>query len=435
MKIKMRRMFLFVMCILILFNSTLALAQEDIEVQTTELQQIEQYFDGNDIGKDLSTLGWTKYGTDKDKVSMEVVDLGDGQNGAAAFVLDGVTTGPYCAYRLNSLNYPQGTEVTVEMRIKFSTQKYRELVLFDPNWKKAIQIVTNNGTDLRNSLGSKPSEAFFNFETDTTPGSPDFSKGWHKIWMTFSPSEEVCKVYVDSEKLVSVATPSSAFTTLFEFRLTTQVPNDTNGKINATYMDYFKIYPGPPRDIPSLDLVTADVKSGNVDYGQKIILSNTDPDAQIYYTLDGTIPTEESNLYTDGIPVVANNTIIKAYAVNSLGKISEVATFGPYNLNTVNGMAFASCNFSQNGLEVTSEFSFLNLNSDSVTPELIISLNKDDELIKTNFAPITFQTGLDTQSISFTLPEGLDIADYDIVAYAWDSVDEGHPYCEPQLMR
>ena len=60
--------------------------------------------------------------------------------------------------------------------------------------------------------------------------------------------------------------------------------------------------------------------------GTKITLSNVKKDATIYYTLDGTEPTINSQIYT--APIVVNEEItIKAFAVKDGYKDSEVATF------------------------------------------------------------------------------------------------------------
>ena len=60
--------------------------------------------------------------------------------------------------------------------------------------------------------------------------------------------------------------------------------------------------------------------------GTKITITNVKKDATIYYTLDGTDPTINSQIYT--APIVVNEEItIKAFAVKDGYKDSEVATF------------------------------------------------------------------------------------------------------------
>ena len=46
--------------------------------------------------------------------------------------------------------------------------------------------------------------------------------------------------------------------------------------------------------------------------------------ASVYYTLDGTEPTSESTLYTEGIVLEAGTTVVKAISVNEKGIPSQV---------------------------------------------------------------------------------------------------------------
>jgi hypothetical protein len=60
--------------------------------------------------------------------------------------------------------------------------------------------------------------------------------------------------------------------------------------------------------------------------GAKVGISTTTPEAVIYYTIDGTEPTEQSTVYTDSITVERNCTI-KAIAMRKNWFSSEVTTF------------------------------------------------------------------------------------------------------------
>lgn len=67
---------------------------------------------------------------------------------------------------------------------------------------------------------------------------------------------------------------------------------------------------------------TANVDSGVYYKEQEIILNTATPGTKIYYTTDGTIPTMQSNLYTEPIKVTEDTTI-KAFAVR--GNVNENA--------------------------------------------------------------------------------------------------------------
>ncbi|MDE6014766.1 MAG: leucine-rich repeat protein [Acetatifactor sp.] len=72
---------------------------------------------------------------------------------------------------------------------------------------------------------------------------------------------------------------------------------------------------------------TASIESGSkVKSGTKLFLTSDTPGARIYYTLDGTIPTEASAPYTGGI-VIDRNLIVMAVAVKPNGVYSKVAIF------------------------------------------------------------------------------------------------------------
>jgi alpha-tubulin suppressor-like RCC1 family protein len=74
-----------------------------------------------------------------------------------------------------------------------------------------------------------------------------------------------------------------------------------------------------------VDRVYADKSSGEVPLNTTIKLATSALSSKIYYTLDGSDPTEKSTLYVSPIPVT-KYTIIKAVAVKN-GKYSAVSTF------------------------------------------------------------------------------------------------------------
>lgn len=71
---------------------------------------------------------------------------------------------------------------------------------------------------------------------------------------------------------------------------------------------------------------SASVESGTVKFGSKIELSVSAPNARIYYTIDGTVPTTESLLYENPITILDNDTI-RTFSVED-GKVhSPVAEY------------------------------------------------------------------------------------------------------------
>ena len=80
-----------------------------------------------------------------------------------------------------------------------------------------------------------------------------------------------------------------------------------------------------------LSQVKADVPAGTVDKGTKVVLSNSNSSAAIYYTIDGSTPTTSSTKYSGPISVDEDMTI-KAIAVKSGYTTSNVATF-KYSVN------------------------------------------------------------------------------------------------------
>lgn len=80
-------------------------------------------------------------------------------------------------------------------------------------------------------------------------------------------------------------------------------------------------------EMQKLSIPLANVMSDStVIKGTKIVLSCSDQDAQIFYTLDGMDPTSDSNKYIDPI-VVNEDIVIKAIAVKTGFQNSEIAIF------------------------------------------------------------------------------------------------------------
>jgi len=100
-----------------------------------------------------------------------------------------------------------------------------------------------------------------------------------------------------------------------------------------------------PSDTTSLSFVAANVTVATPlieNNGAKVGISTTTPEAVIYYTIDGTEPTEQSTVYTDSITVERNCTI-KAIAMRQNWFPSQVTSY------TVDLFKVSSVTFAQNG--------------------------------------------------------------------------------------
>ncbi|MGM0508145.1 MAG: alpha-amylase family glycosyl hydrolase [Fusobacteriota bacterium] len=91
----------------------------------------------------------------------------------------------------------------------------------------------------------------------------------------------------------------------------------------------------PDIDILPPSEIVSTPKSGNHEESNLIIsleaIDNIDPEPVIYYTLDGTIPDETSEVYTESININSDTTI-KAMAVDNVGNGSEIFQL-EFNLN------------------------------------------------------------------------------------------------------
>lgn len=80
------------------------------------------------------------------------------------------------------------------------------------------------------------------------------------------------------------------------------------------------------KKIPMVEAVTSNKPSGSVDKNSQITLHSNTKGASIYYTVDGSMPTNRSILYTK--PITITNTVtIKAIAIKNQQKDSIVSTF------------------------------------------------------------------------------------------------------------
>ena len=109
------------------------------------------------------------------------------------------------------------------------------------------------------------------------------------------------------------------------------VPTITNGKVfvgSQNSIDVFGLLASAPAKTPAPTFSPA---PGGYSTPQNVTLSDTNPSASIYYTLDGSIPTTSSALYVAPIQVSAISTTIRAIAVTNGSLTSPVVT-GTYKI-------------------------------------------------------------------------------------------------------
>ncbi len=100
------------------------------------------------------------------------------------------------------------------------------------------------------------------------------------------------------------------------------------GKKNSTDNSYFNVpTPNTANDVSSAfdhsnSVLTISVPTGIYPSTQNIVITNSGT-GSIYYTLDGTTPTNTSNLYTSPI-VISSNTVLKAIVYENPTKYSTV---------------------------------------------------------------------------------------------------------------
>ncbi len=85
--------------------------------------------------------------------------------------------------------------------------------------------------------------------------------------------------------------------------------------VSATYVIEFIV----------LDVPVASLSGGTVTEATQITLSSTS-EGTIYYTWDGSTPTESSNLYTGAISIPTGTNTLKAVLIDDKGNVSDVMT-------------------------------------------------------------------------------------------------------------
>ncbi|QPC47816.1 chitobiase/beta-hexosaminidase C-terminal domain-containing protein [Mangrovibacillus cuniculi] len=137
----------------------------------------------------------------------------------------------------------------------------------------------------------------------------------------------------DVSKIMPVQLPTQYRST---FGLKTN-PNNLGKKVQVTgKLEAYYSMPGlkTPTNLEFIEVtpsnkvanVTSNKTSGGLTSGSTVELASSTPNTTIYYTLDGSTPTKESEVYTSPI-TIAKDTTIKAFAVANDLEDSEITTF------------------------------------------------------------------------------------------------------------
>jgi hypothetical protein len=111
------------------------------------------------------------------------------------------------------------------------------------------------------------------------------------------------------------------------------------------YIDDVNIY-GMTPSTPIVATPSISVASGKYISQQNVTITSTTTGASIYYTTDGTIPTNTSTLYTTPIVVTSSQTIKAiAYATGSDPSLLSITTYTfPTNVSGISGLKTADVN-------------------------------------------------------------------------------------------
>ena len=101
-------------------------------------------------------------------------------------------------------------------------------------------------------------------------------------------------------------------------------PTVVNGKVYVGTRAEVNVF-GLLSDLPQAAPPTFSVPGGSYAASLQVSLSTTTPNASIYYTTDGTMPTTNSQLYVTSVPVLATETV-NAIAVETGYLASPIST-------------------------------------------------------------------------------------------------------------
>ena len=171
------------------------------------------------------------------------------------------------------------------------------------------------------------------FANGTVPANLDEIK-------VLSNGNEVSGTMRQNDNIITFI-PDVPFTSGASYKLSIsdKLRNDTDNYLAAKFRSVFTVAAGGNgsgsgsgssgggggSSSSSVKKPTASTAGGIVEKGTKITLSTTDKNAKIYYTTDGTEPTEKSTLYEGPITIDKDMTI-KFIAIGTSGK-SDVVTY------------------------------------------------------------------------------------------------------------
>lgn len=119
-----------------------------------------------------------------------------------------------------------------------------------------------------------------------------------------------------------------------------------------------------------VSMITASPSGGNIDYGEKVFLYTATSGADIYYTLDGSTPTNSSNLYVGGL-IMTKDTTINAVGYKEGLNPSPVSTF-TYTVEEIEDMSRGLTNLVVHPGSLSPSFS-------TNISEYVVNVEKDTE--------------------------------------------------------
>ncbi len=177
-----------------------------------------------------------------------------------------------------------------------------------------------------NSSDSKISGIFTRFIPDAPSASPEGAKYSFDQKVTLTAGDEDASIYyttngkdpVESGTLYDDVISVSSGTTIIKF----YTVNEYGFISDIVTEEYTVSYEAPDEPVFS-------PKSGSYTGSKdsvKVTIAGYTGDCTVYYTTDGSTPTQDSEVYTDPIILEAGSTTIKAMAVNEKGLASNIAT-------------------------------------------------------------------------------------------------------------
>ena len=139
----------------------------------------------------------------------------------------------------------------------------------------------------------------------------------HNVTLTLESDDEEADIYYTfddwktSHRYTNPITLTDGKTKIIYFAI------DPAGNLSDDYIGYFTIDTKPP-------VTSANIKGGLYNATKTITLSMNEP-GKIYYTLDGTVPTSKSKLYTGPIKI-SSTTTLRFIAIDTAGNPSSVYT-------------------------------------------------------------------------------------------------------------